>query len=136
MGSGIRSVQYLGTSGQKLVRVNWSDGRIGFLSVGQAPPLPFHVTAVTTRTVFQTTVEPSHIYRDLLERCLPYLCGIAESPPLPMDQLLEPELSALAARQSWLHHGAEMQLKDLPLDDPGYDGSEFALAYRRARMGN
>jgi hypothetical protein len=135
MGGGIRSVEYLGTSGQRLVRVNWTDGRIGFLSVGQAPPLPFHLTAVTTKTVFQTTVDPSHIYRDLLERCLPYLCGIAESPPLPINRLLEPELAALAARQSWLHQGVEVHLKDLPLDDPGYSGSEFALAYRRARMG-
>jgi hypothetical protein len=136
MGCGIRSAQYLGTSGQKLVRVNWSDGRLGFLSVGRAPPLPFHVTAVTTRTVFQTAVDPGHIYRDLLAQCLPYLCGVAESPPLPMDQLLEPELAALAARQSWLHQGAEISLQDMPVGDPGYDGNEFALAYRRTRMGS
>jgi len=136
LGGGIRSVQHLGTSGQRLVRVNWADGRIGLLSVGEAPPLPFHVTAVTTKTVYQTTVDPSHIYRDLLEQCLPYLCGAAELPPLPMDQLLEPELAALAARQSWLHQGAEVPLKELRATDPGYDGAEFALAYRRARMGS
>jgi hypothetical protein len=136
MGDGIRSAQYLGTSGQRLLRFNWSDGRLCFLSVGQASSLPFHITAVTSRTVFQTTVDPGNIYRALLAQCLPYLCGVAESPPLPMDRLLEPELAALAARQSWLHQGAEILLKDLPLDDPGYDGEEFALAYRRARMGS
>jgi hypothetical protein len=135
MGGGVRSAQYLGTSGQKLVKVNWADGRMGFLSVGQAAALPFHLAAVTSRTVFQVAVEPGHLYRDLLERCLPYLCGVSESPPLPMGHLLEPELAALAARQSWLLQGAEVLLQDLPADDPGYDGTEFALAYRRARMG-
>lgn len=136
MGSGIRSVQYLGTSGQKLVKIVWANGEIGFLSVGQAASLPFHLTAVTTKTVFQTTVDAGHIYRDLLGRCLPYLCGRTEVPPLPMDALLEPELAAIAARYSWLHLGAEIKLQDLPVDDPGYDGGEFALAYRRARMGS
>jgi Oxidoreductase family, NAD-binding Rossmann fold len=136
MGGGIRSVQYLGMSGQRLVRVNWADGKTGLLSVGQAGALPFHLTAVTDRTVFQVKVDPGHIYRDLLECCLPYLCGASDSPPLPMDQLLEPELAALAARQSWLHQGAEITLRNLPADDPGYDGTEFALAYRRARMGS
>jgi hypothetical protein len=53
-----------------------------------------------------------------------------------MDRLLEPELTALAARQSWLHQGAEVLLEDLRVEDPGYDGSEFALAYRRSRMGS
>jgi hypothetical protein len=136
MGCGVRSVQYLGTSGQRLVKVKWSDGRIGFLCVGPAAPLPFHLTAVTNRTVIQMTIDSSHLYRDLLEGCLPYLCGINNAPPFPMNHLLEPELTALAARQSWLHQGAEVLLGELRVDDPGYDGSEFALAYRRARMGS
>lgn len=135
MGGGIRSVQYLGSAGQRLLKIVWADGKIGCLSVGQAAALPFHLTAVTTQTIFQTTVDPGHLYRGLLERCLPYLCGQIESPPLPMAQLLEPELAAIAARQSWLQQGAEVHLKDLPAEDPGYDGAEFALAYRRARMG-
>jgi hypothetical protein len=136
MGPGASSVQYLGASGQRLVRVNWSDGRIGFLSVGKAAPLPFHLAAVTAATVFQAAIDPNHLYRDLLEACLPYLCGRRDAPPLPMDQLLEPELVALAARQSWLHQGAEVRLTDLPTEDPGYDGTEFALAYRQSRMGS
>jgi hypothetical protein len=135
MGGGVRSAQYLGTSGQKLVKVNWADGRMGLLCVGQAAALPFHLAAVTSRAVFQIAVDPARLYRALLERCLPYLCGVSESPPLPIGHLLEPELAALAARQSWLLQGAEVLLRDLPADDPGYDGTEFALAYGRARMG-
>ncbi len=135
MGDGMRSVQYLGTSGQRLIKVNWADGKTGFLSVGQAPQLPFHLTVITTQSVFQVMVDPNHLYRALLEECLPYLCSVVPFPALPMEHLLEPELAALAARQSWLHQGAEVSLHDLPEDDPGYDGTEFALAYRCARMG-
>jgi hypothetical protein len=134
MGPGIRSAQYLGTTGQRLLKLNWADGRAGLLCVGQAAPLPFYLTAVTDRTVFQAAIDPSRLYRDQLARSLPYLCAAADSPPLPVAELLEPELAALAARQSWLRQGAEVPLRDLPDDDPGYDGAEFALAYRRARM--
>jgi len=52
-----------------------------------------------------------------------------------MDQLLEPELTAMAARMSWLSGGGEVFLTDLRQDDPGYDGAQFAIEYRRARMG-
>lgn len=136
MGDGIRSAQYLGTSGQRLIKINWADGKVGLLAVGQAVALPFHLTAVTNRTVFHVEIDSSQLYRALLERCLPYLCGAHEFPPLPMDQLLEPELAALAARQSWLQQGAEVSLQDLTADDPGYDGTEFAMAYRSSRMGS
>ncbi len=134
MGPGASSAQYLGTCGQRLVKVTWSNGKMGFLSVGQAAPLPFHVTAVTTTTVFQAIVDPDHLYRGLLEVCLPYLCGITNTPPLPLDQLLEPELVAFAARQSWLHQGAVVKLNELSPKDPGYDGNAFAEAYRHARI--
>jgi hypothetical protein len=52
-----------------------------------------------------------------------------------MDELLEPELAALAARVSWLNHSSEVFIDDLRSDDPGYDGTQFALSYHRARMG-
>jgi hypothetical protein len=34
-----------------------------------------------------------------------------------------------------MNHGCEVFVDDLRLDDPGYDGTRFALGYRRARMG-
>jgi hypothetical protein len=135
MGPGIKSVQYLGSSRQKHLKVNWSDGKIGLLTVGQSVWLPFHITAVTTRTVVQITTDNSRIYRSLLEAQLPYLTGRVDQPPMPMQELLEPELTALAARQSWLRNGGEVFLTDLRQDDPGYDGTQFALEYRRARLG-
>ncbi len=135
MGPGVRSVRYLGSSRQKHVQVNWSDGKIGLLTIGKGVWLPFHITAVTVKKVAQITTDNGKIYRSLLEATLPYLTGKVENPPMPMEALLEPELTALAARQSWLNNGAEVFLTDLRQDDSGYDGTQFALEYRRARMG-
>jgi hypothetical protein len=133
MGAGVRSVCYLGASGQKHVRVTWKDGRVGFLCVGDGAWLPFHVTAVTEKQVRQITCGSATLYRSLLESVLPYMAGEADLPPLTMAELIEPELCALAARQSWQSNGTEVFLTDLGLDDSGYDGALFAAGYRRQR---
>ena len=62
-----------------------------------------------------------------------YLAGEVDKPPMSMQQLLEPELCALAARQSWMNDGVEINLEDLQLDDSGYDGDSFARSYREQR---
>ena len=139
MGPGIRSVRYLGASAQKHIRVAWEDGRVGFLSIGKPGAagawLPFYLTAVTEKSVRQITVAAGGIYRSLLEAVLPYLAGEQAEPPMPMAELIEPELAALAARQSWMRGGAEVFLTDLSLDDGGYDGKQFSIEYARARLG-
>jgi virulence factor len=132
MGPGVRSVEYLGQPHQKLLKIEGTDGTVGLLVVGQAAKLPFYLTAVSTATVEHIQVDSAGIYRALLETCLPYLCGRAESPPLPMEVLLEPELAALAAQRSWLS-GGEVLLTDLRQDDPGYDGTRFTAEYRQAQ---
>ena len=48
---------------------------------------------------------------------------------------LEPELAAMAARISWMEGGRKVFLTDLRRDDSGYDGTQFAAEYRRARIG-
>jgi hypothetical protein len=90
---------------------------------------------VTTKKVLQITVDNSKIYRSLLEAELPFMTGKVENPPMPMEELLEPEFTAMAARVSWMNGGGEVFLTDLRQDDSGYDGTQFALEYRRARMG-
>ncbi len=132
MGPGIRSVRYLGASQQRHLRVTWKDGRVGFLCVGDGAWLPFHVTAVTDKGVRQLVCATGTLYRNLLAHALPFLAGEAPA-ELTMAELLEPELAALAARQSWLARGVEVCLSDLRLDDPGFDGALFARGYRRQR---
>jgi hypothetical protein len=134
VGPGVQRVRYLGRSTQKQIQVTWDDGRIGLLSIGaQEGYLPFHAAVVTTKLVRHIQADNSKLYRALLEATLPYLGGETDQPPLPMRTLLEPELTALAARQSWLNHGQEVALTDLRIDDPGYDGATFAAEYRRAK---
>ena len=136
MGSGIRSARYLGFSGQKNVQLTWKDGRIGLLTIGKNAWLPFRIMVVTSKkTEFVDGSAGVSPYRSLLEAELPYLTGQTDAPPIPMAELLEPELAALAARVSWRNHGCEVFVDDLRVDDPGYDGVQFALGYRRARMG-
>jgi hypothetical protein len=136
MGSGVRSAQYVGYSGQKNVKLTWQDGRIGFLTIGRNGWLPFRLMVVTDKqsAFLEVSAGPS-LYRSLLEATLPYLTGQTGQPPMSMHELLEPELAALAARTSWLNGGQEIFIDDLRLDDPGYDGTQFASGYRRARMG-
>jgi len=136
MGSGVSSAQYLGFSGLKNVKITWKDGRIGFLTIGKNAWLPFRIMVTTSKKIeFIDGSSGTSPYRSLLEAGLPYLTGKTATPPIPMEELIEPELTALAARASWMNHGQEVFIDDLSVDDPGYDGTQFALGYRRARMG-
>lgn len=135
LGTGVESVAYLGAHGQRQVEVVWKDGRRGILTIGQAAKwLPFYATAVSDRTIEHIVADSGKLYRSLLEVLLPYYAG--ETPaPYSFDDLVEPELVAMAARVSWQHDGARVRLTDLRLDDPGYDGASFAAGYRLQRLG-
>ena len=115
--------------------IQWNDGRIASMTVGKAAWLPFNITAVTDKNVRQITVDNTQIYRSLLMAVLPYLTGKTDKAPLGINEILAPELAAMAARISWLNNGEKVFLTDLRSDDPGYDGTQFAMEYRRARMG-
>jgi len=135
MGPGVESVRYLGSSTQKQIEVVWSDNRRGILTIGANPSyLPFYATVVSDRTAAHIQLDNSQLYRALLESVLPYLAGEA-GPPTPIDELLEVELTAVAARMSWMHNGARIFLSDLRQDDAGYDGAAFAQSYRLQRLG-
>lgn len=135
MGPGIQSVQFICESKQKNILLRWHDGRAAFLTVGKAAWLPFSVSAVTDKNIFMLSVDNSRIYKSLLAAQLPYLTGKTDKAPLAVAEILEPELAAMAARVSWQHHGQKVFLTDLREDLEGYDGTQFALEYRRSRMG-
>lgn len=136
MGTGLRMVRYTGASTQRHLRLEWRSGAMGFLSIGpQAGYLPFYATIVTDKQVRHIQIDAKRIYRALLTSVLPYLTGEASEAPMPVDQLIEPELAAIAARASWMRHGANIFLTELRMDDPGYDGYAFAAQYRRSKMG-
>lgn len=134
MGDGVQSAKFIGSGKQKQILLTWGSGKTVILTVGKSAWLPFNVTAVTDKNVFQIKVDNSRIYRSLLEAELPFLSGKNDETPLPAGSILEPELVALAARTSWLNHGQQVFVSDLRVDDPGYDGTAFAREYRNARL--
>lgn len=134
MGSGATSVRHLGEHVQRRVQVNWPDGRMGLVVVGKAEAwVPFYASIATEKLAAQFVTDNSLLYRALLEAVLPYLAGEKDDPPVPMDELVEAELCAIAARQSWMNGDVEVMLADLPQDAPGYDGAAFATGYRAMR---
>lgn len=134
MGPGIASARDLGGEGQRRTLVRWSDGRLGTVVCGSAAAYqPFHATVVTDRAVTHYQPAASALYRALLEVALPYLDGAAP-PPLLFDELIEPELAAIAALQSREAGGREVPLG--ALGDSGYNGREFAAEYRKMRYPN
>ena len=101
MGPGIRSVRHLGEGVQRHVQINWDNGRMGIVNIGKAAAwLASYATIVTENSVTQYVVDTSKVYRALLEVVLPYLAGETDTPPVALDDLIEPELAALAARLS------------------------------------
>ncbi|MSR81404.1 MAG: oxidoreductase [Candidatus Latescibacteria bacterium] len=134
MGVGARSARHLGQGGQRRVQINWADGRTGLLVIGAAARwLPFHATVISDREVSQFQVDASRLYRALLEKILPYLEGRIAVPPIPLRELMEPEMWALAARRSWEEGDREVSLDEL--GEGGYDGAAFGRFYREQKYG-
>lgn len=129
-GPGIASVRHLGDRIQQQVEVAWRDGRRGVVGIGQtAGPIPFYATITTSRDVAHFQVDNQHLYRELLADALPYLAGLAPS-SVALDDLVEVELAAIAAKISRERGGEAVRLQDVPPDYPGYDGAAFAVRYR------
>ncbi|HUT73781.1 MAG TPA: Gfo/Idh/MocA family oxidoreductase [Armatimonadota bacterium] len=134
MGSGAEAVRHLGVNGQHKIEVAWPEGRRGYLCVGETSGwLPFYATIVTERCVHQITADSTTLYRALLEKCLPYMAGETDEPPLSPAALIEPELAAIAAQESKRRRGRAVRLEDLAEDGFAYDGAAFAAGYRKLR---
>ena len=97
--------------------------------------MPFYATVVTDSKVHHIVVDSNKVYRALLEAVLPYLGGEVDLPPVTLSELLEPELTAIASRMSWISNGKRIFLSDLRIDDSGYDGQAFSEEYRIAKVG-
>lgn len=134
MGEGIVAVRHIGKGVQRRVQVCWPDGRTGFLVIGKAEQwIPFYASIATERGVTQYVTDNSKLYRALLEKTLPYLAGETDQPPIPMKDLVEPELAAIAALKSLNEDDREVLISELTESDAGYDGAAFAAEYRKQR---
>jgi hypothetical protein len=135
MGPGVRSVRALGSSGgQRQMELTWEDGRAGVVCVGKtAGYLPFYANVVTQKRADYIHVDNRKLYRGLLEATLPYFAGEAPA-PLPVGQLIEVELAAIAANLSYEQGGAAVSIAEIPESYAGYDGAAFAVSYKELKF--
>ncbi len=134
LGKGYSSVKHLGMNGQHLVEIEWRDGKKGILSVGESGGFyKTYATIVGRKGTCHIDVDNARIYRAMLEKVMPYLSGDSDE-IVPMDELLENEKAALAARESWQNENQRVFLSDLPLQNSGYDGSAFGANYRLQKI--
>ena len=134
MGTDLLSVQYVGSSNQKQIILKFNGGRIGILTAGKATWLPFNLTVTTENRVQQIAVDTGYIYRAMLENVMPGFSGKSGAAPILQGiPAVMPELAALAAKQSWLNNGAEVFITDIDRNI-SFDGTQFAIEYRRGRM--
>jgi len=132
-GPGMRRARWLGGKTQVRVEIEWADGRTAMTSVGgNTHGSPYYATVLSAQSVRHVEIDPSTLYRTMLDAVMPYLAGNAPN-PMPMSSLVEPERAALAALRSHHNGGHWVDLDDL--DDPAvtYDGPAFAAAYRAQR---
>lgn len=134
MGPGAARVQHMSDDGQLRVRVEWPDGRCGLIVIADAQQhLPITATVATERAVTHLPIDTGGLYRAVLNATLPYLAGETSRPPIPMRELIEPELCAIAAKQSAVEASRPVHLGELDANAAGYDGAAFAEFYRRLK---
>lgn len=133
VGPGVKQVRHLGTSGQQQVEFTWADGRKGIVSVGKTSGyLPFYANVVTQKKVDYIQVDNGKLYQALLEKILQYFAEETAA-PLPLEQLVEVELAAIAAKLSLERQGQPVLLSDIPESYEGYDGAAFAVQYKELK---
>lgn len=132
-GPGAVSVRWLGAHVQNQYEITWLNGRRGIVTVGETPGyLPVHATVLTSKKVVQLQPDPKRMYQALLEHELPILEGRAVPPDV--EELLEPELAAIAGLTSKRSRGGPVTLAALSDEHPGFDGAAFGRKYRDQRL--
>jgi hypothetical protein len=83
---------------------------------------------MTTKSTYQFTVDTSKLYAALLDEIIRFIEG-KPNRIAPMDILLDSVKIMLAGRLSREQNGAIIQINEIPIDDPGYDGELFYRGY-------
>ena len=92
---------------------------------------PFEMVMQTTKTTYQFRIDSTKIYAALLERICEFM-ETGNNRLAPVCHITESVKIMLAGRLSRAQGGVEIKLSDIPEDDPGYDGDEFARQYSAA----
>lgn len=92
---------------------------------------PFEVVIMTTKTTYRFRVDNKKLYRALLDRICDYM-ETGEDRLAPVSRLTQAVKIMLAGRLSRERAGSEVMLKDIPENDPGFDGDKFEQEYAAA----
>ena len=134
-GPGLKSARHLGSNTQRRIELRWADGRAGIVIVGAIKSwIPAYTTIVTELKAVQIQPDAHRLYEAIVSKAFPFLAGETDEPPVPFPILIEAELAALAARESWMNGDREIFVDKI---SPGtrYEGASFAAAYRKAKYG-
>ena len=107
--------------------VKYANGTTATYTLCHGPSQPFGLIAVTTKSTFPLFPNLSNIYESMLDR----FCDTIESGAkgLATVEALTESVKILLAGRISREKGGEVQLTDIPINDPGYDGAEFARGY-------
>ncbi|HZO86839.1 MAG TPA: Gfo/Idh/MocA family oxidoreductase [Chthonomonadaceae bacterium] len=136
MGTGAVSTQFVGSGEAEGKRaetffVRFADGRTAVYTLCHGVWQPFEMVIMTTKSTFQFRMDTSKIYAALLDRICDFM-ETGQNRMAPVNALTESVKIMLAGRLSRERGGGEVRLADIPADDPGYDGADFARGYAAA----
>lgn len=108
--------------------VKFSNGITATYNTFQGKWMPFEIVIMTTVDTYRFRIDTSKIYGALLDRICDYMeSGV--NTLAPVNAITESVKIMLAARISREKGGSEVNLADIPEDDPGYDGYKFEREY-------
>ncbi len=136
VGTGAQGVRFTGRSVREgktceTFAVSFGDGLGATYSTFHGAWQPFHMVVMTTTGTYYLPIDSKSLYPQLLER----ICDYMEGKPnrlAPVTDITESIRIMLAGRLSRERGGEEVAVKEIPADDPGYDGAEFEKGYAAA----
>jgi hypothetical protein len=136
LGTGVLSNTFVGASEVDGKRsetffVRFANGRTATYNTCHGTWQPFDLVITTTKTTYSFRAGTGAIYNGMLDR----ICDTLETGQnhlAPIEALTESVKVLLAGRLSRERGGGAVSLTDIPEDDPGFDGAEFARGYAAA----
>jgi predicted dehydrogenase len=136
MGTGAVSTRYAGRAdveGQacETFAIKFANGATGVYNAYLGVWQPFDMVVMTTKSTYHFRIEAGKVYGQLLDRICDYM-ETGKNRLAPVTTITESIRVMLAGRISRAQDGKEIKIADIPENDPGFDGTEFARGYAKA----
>ena len=136
LGNGAESVRFIGkalvdSSYSESWRVSYANGRNGIYTILTGVHQPFSITVMTTKKVYQFTMDSMRLYDALIEQVANFMEG-KNTLISDFGYVLESVKIMLAGTKSRSLNGKEIFLSELKENDPSFDGEKFWKKYGAA----